>query len=46
MNKSIKDKIKESTKYLEEIGGLKNPIMEKVIVKIKKAIRITEKSKK
>jgi len=46
MNKSVRDKIKESTKDLENIGGLKNPLMKKVISKLKKAIRVTEKSKK
>ena len=46
MNKSIEDKIKESIKDLEDIGGLKNPNMKKVIVKLKKAVRVNKKSKK
>lgn len=40
------DKIKESIKDLEAIGGLSNPDMKKVIVKLKLALENEAKSKK
>jgi len=46
MKKKIEDKIKESIKDLEDIGGLKNHDMKKVIVNVKKAVRVNKKSKK
>lgn len=46
MKKEIENKIKESIKDLEDIGGLNNPEMKKVIVKLKKVIKVNKKSKK
>jgi hypothetical protein len=46
MKQSTKDKIKESIKDLEAIGGLKNPKMMGVIVKLKKALQDEESAKK
>jgi hypothetical protein len=46
MKKSTKNKIKESIKDLEAIGGLKNLEMKKVIVKLKLALDNEAKSKK
>jgi len=46
MKKSTRDKIQESIKDLESIGGLKNSQMKKVIVKLKLALDNEAKSKK
>lgn len=46
MKQSTVDKIKESIKDLEAIGGLNNPDMRKVIVKLKLALDNEAKSKK
>ena len=46
MKQSTIDKIKESIKDLEAIGGLNNPEMKKVIVKLKKALDDDAKAKK
>jgi len=46
MKQSTIDKIKESIKDLEDIGGLNNLEMKKVIVKLKKALDDDAKSKK
>lgn len=45
MKKSTKNKIEESIKDLESIGGLDNPAMKKVIVKLKLALDNEAKSK-
>lgn len=46
MKQSTINKIKESIKDLESIGGLNNPEMKKVIVKLKLALDNEAKSKK
>lgn len=46
MKQSTINKIKESIKDLEDIGGLNNPEMKKVIIKLKKALDDDAKSKK
>ena len=46
MKPSIKEKIQESIKDLEAIGGLKDPEVKKVIAKLKKAIKDDVNSKK
>ena len=46
MKQSTIDKIKESIKDLEAIGGLNNSEMKKVIVKLKLALDNEAKSKK
>lgn len=46
MKKSTKDKIKESIKDLEAMGGLKNQKMMEVIVKLKLALQDEESAKK
>lgn len=46
MKQSTKEKIQESIKDLEVIGGLKDPELNKVIAKLKKAIKDNVKSKK
>jgi hypothetical protein len=46
MKKSTKNKIEESIKDLEKIGGLDSAAMRKVIVKLKIALDNEAKSKK
>jgi len=46
MKDSTWQKIEESIKDLEDIGGLKNPNMKKVIAKLKIALDNEKKSKK
>ena len=46
MKKSTKNKIIESIKDLEAMGGLNNPNMKKVIVKLKLALDDEANSKK
>ncbi len=46
MKESTKKKIKESIKDLEDIGGLRNPKMKEIIVKLKLALDNEGKSKK
>jgi hypothetical protein len=46
MKDSVKEKIQQAIKHLEDIGGLNNPGMKKVIVNLKKTLEDDVKSKK